>query len=82
MKPQTIPCPSCEGQGQVVMPDELQAMMKQFRGYERDARWFYERMADQIEMTAWNNRLERLRKLGFLSCRKDGKTNKYSLKSK
>lgn len=63
------------------MPEHLRSTLAFFakRGAERTAAEIAERNEDQIAVTAINNRLERLRKLGLLDRRRVGHAFVYRM---
>jgi len=77
----TIACSHCAGTGRVELPDVLASTLTAVDGCGK-ADWSATEMAYYlaIKPTAANNRLEFLRKLGFLSRTKYGKTWRYARK--
>lgn len=78
----TIACPRCCGTGRTELPRVLlEVLVCCFRqGALGQASWCAQEVAARlaIEPTAANNRLELLRKLGFLSRTKHGRTWRYA----
>lgn len=74
-----IPCHHCAGSGEVELSPHLLAVLIQVRkSGEATASDLHASLATPILVTAFNNRLEQLRKLGFLvRDRRDGKTWVY-----
>lgn len=87
MKHPTITCHHCEGSGRIELPDSLLNVLFTFRGLSGVTRnaGDVHAMLSRYESTgirSVNNRLERLRKAGFLTRARHGKFWRYSLVSK
>lgn len=82
MSKETIACSHCAGTGRMELPDVLASALTAVDGCGK-ADWSAAEMAYYlaIKPTAANNRLELLRKLGFLSRTKYGKTWRYARKA-
>jgi predicted transcriptional regulator len=74
-----IPCNACRGTGRVPLPKELLETLEEVRNGHRTAIDIWARSDDRknINVTAVNRRLERLRSLGLLK-RKKGPARAYS----
>jgi len=75
MSGETMACPKCAGTGRIELPRVLQEVLTCFAR----ASWSAAEMSHYlaIAQTAANNRLELLRKLGFLRREKQGRTWYY-----
>lgn len=74
-----IKCPKCKGTGISCLPDGLQETFDQFKiGLKMSAEALKARFPEnEANITAFNNRLESLRKLGLLARTRSGKTWYY-----
>lgn len=77
---QEIKCPKCDGKGTMPLPAELDETLAAFRNYPTGATAL--RMAEDFPMvaqTAISMRLRRLMAMGFLTRRRFGKCQIYSI---
>lgn len=79
MKPPTIICPTCHNCGTIPMPEKLTETLRAFTGTKELIAADFTK-GSKVGTTAHNNRLEKLRAMGFLKRRRQGKTWFYSLK--
>ncbi len=78
-----IKCRECGGKGKVEMPEELWIVLFSLDGHPMTAAEVLEglnNMGEYISVNAVNNRLERLRKFGFLVRKKRGRSWVYQEK--
>ncbi len=72
-----MPCTACEGTGEVEMPPELRDTLALLRRSPADAGKIAKQLG--VSHNLVNNRLERLRTLGFATrARLDGRTWEYT----
>jgi len=71
----TIPCPKCNGSGRVFLPCLLNAVRQRLRG-GRTAPELLDQFPG-VGVTALNNRLEKLRALGLVTRKREGRAWRY-----
>lgn len=79
MKEPSVKCPTCGGSGRTTLSD---TMLKTFRVVKQlrkaSAPDVLGKMPDEVSVSAINNRLEDLRKLGLIKRKRVGKLYEYS----
>lgn len=79
MKDPTMPCPKCDGKGTCSLPTVLRETLDSFGSRSILSAVNLVEASKAVTHSALNNRLEKLRTLGFLTRERDGKLWKYRL---
>lgn len=83
MRTPTIECPQCGGTGKAKLSPILSDTLALVKGVGKKGAtaadiWVKSGDAEYVDITAFNNRLSKLARLGFLSVRREGKFKRYT----
>lgn len=85
MKPPTIDCPKCHGEGRIELPESLQLTLLALGRLKKSTAADVQRVLDHkkdFHITAFNNRLNELVKLGLATRVRQSRNWMYSVSPK